>query len=116
MKKLNITLLLLLGQFIAFAQTDTTGLLGAIQSTFSALNPSNIPTGILINRTLPMGNIPYFTGNGDSTCQIANYRQIILDLHNAAKQNTTIIPSIFATDQKASTYLDDNIFQLESLL
>jgi|DEB19_MinimDraft_2_1074335.scaffolds.fasta_scaffold08713_2 hypothetical protein len=112
MKKLNLACLFMLWQFIAFAQTDTTGLLGAIQSTFSALNPSNIPTGILINRTLPMGNIPYFTGNGDSVCEIANYRQIILDLHNAAKQNALIIPTIDATDQKASLYLDDNIFPI----
>ncbi|MFZ4796735.1 MAG: hypothetical protein ACOYMA_04525 [Bacteroidia bacterium] len=60
MKKVNLACLFMLWQFIAFAQTDTTGLLGAIQSTFSALNPSNIPTGILINRTLPMGNIPSY--------------------------------------------------------
>ena len=112
MKKLNLACLFMLWQIIAYAQTDTTGLLGSIQSTFSALNPLNIPTGILINRTLPMGNIPYFTGNGDSTCQIANYRQIIFDLHNAAKKNAAIIPSIDTIDQKASAYLDDGVFPI----
>jgi len=91
----------MLWQFIAQAQTDTTGLLGAIQSTFSALNPSNIPTGILINRTYPMGNIPYFTGNGESLCEISNYKQIILDLYNTQNNNATIIPTMDSIYQRA---------------
>ena len=112
MKKLNLACLLMLWQSFAFAQTDTSTLLGGIHYSFSLLDSTPISSGVLIDRTLALGNAHYYPGNGDSLCSIKQYKQIYTDISNAAYTSIFSTPPLDTLYSRASAYLDAGVFPL----
>lgn len=102
----------MLWQTYGFAQIDTSTLLGSIHYSFSKLDSADVPTHILIDRTLPLGHEEYFTGNGDSLCTIKRYKQIYLDIFNASYNSFLQLPDLDTLYQRASVYLDDGVFPI----
>jgi len=112
MKTIRLACLLMLWQSFAFAQTDTSTLLGGIHYSFSLLDSTPISSGVLIDRTLALGNAHYYPGNGDSLCSIKQYKQLYVDMLNAAYTSKFSTPPLDTLYSRASAYKDAGLFPL----
>jgi hypothetical protein len=112
MKTIRLACLLMLWQSFAFAQTYTSTLLGGIHYSFSLLDSTPISSGVLIDRTLALGNAHYYPGNGDSLCSIKQYKQLYVDMLNAAYTSKFNTPPLDTLYSRASVYTDAGVFPL----
>lgn len=62
-----------------------------LRSALAGLNASRVPTGVLLNRTLQLGNPHRYAGQGDTVASYSTFEQQYWEFYHAALDTTQLL-------------------------